>query len=262
MKKNNEGSLVKITANFGELKDHGQQLGDRYKPMAPELSLPQLTTQQTEANEMVKQMITAERNWKSAAVDRRIIFEPFKKLCTRIVRAMKAMGIDKETMAQARSIVRKIRGTRTGKPRKKKGEKAPEEQIQQAENGAATPESEVAKTISVAQTGYVELVNHFSELLELLADIEIYKPNEADLALDSLVKLRDEMREHNTAASWAGTAYVHTLMKRNIIFYTGKNSVCVIALRVKDYIMSVYGARSPESSKVGKLQFRNPMISK
>jgi hypothetical protein len=155
---------------------------------------------------------------------------------------LEAAGVSKDTLKDAKTINNKLTGKRS---------KAPAKPAPSPDGSAAA-----AKTISVSQLSYDSQIDTFSRLIELLGTEPLYKPNEPELQVPNLSDLLSGFRELNTATITAYTAYSNKIIERNNLLYTEETGLVPLAINVKKYVKSVFGATSPQYKQVSALEFK------
>jgi hypothetical protein len=170
-----------------------------------------------------------------------------KKYSTRILNALEATDATKQTINDAKAINRKLQGKRadTTKP----------------VTPATTNNSEVSATaevkqISVSQQDYDSLIDNFAKLVVCLSAEPLYIPNETDLKVTGLNTSLTSYRTLNTAVINASVPYQNALIARDFALYQDNSGLVDIAMEVKKYVKSVFGATSPQYKQVSKLEFR------
>jgi hypothetical protein len=246
MSSTSETGHAKNVANFEDLISFCTGYGTAYNPSKASIKLPALNTLFTSAKTVLQTVKSNKTTLDNATNVREIGFEPFKKLCTRIVNALEATDASKQTVNDAKTINRKIQGKRADKiilP--------------------PPPTDPTAKVIednhiSVSQQSFDNLIDHFTKLIQLVSAEPLYNPNETDLKVVQLNTLLTSLKASNTAVITATTGHSNALISRNDMFYKKDVGLVDIALEVKKYVKSVFGATSPQYKQVSKLKFTSP----
>jgi len=97
---------------------------------------------------------------------------------------------------------------------------------------------------------------NLSKLLQLITTIEAYNPNTEDLKLENLTIYQTSLVNATQAVNQTEAELNTALIARNTIIYKDSSGLHDIALNVKKYVKSVYGASAPEYKKVSKIEFR------
>jgi len=88
------------------------------------------------------------------------------------------------------------------------------------------------------------------KLIQLLASLTGYAPNETDLKVATLTTLLADMRNKNTGAINALTPLSNARIVRNTILYATGTGLVDTAGEVKKYLKSVFDATSPQYKQV------------
>jgi hypothetical protein len=239
---------AKNVATFEKLISSVTGYGSTYNPSKTALTLASLQTLYTNANVANSTLTSATTANKLAAGARDAAFKPFSNLITRISNALKATDAPKQTIENAKTLVRKLRGGRARK-------KLTDEEIQAlAEQGIET------KEISISHMSFDNRIENFDSLIDLLSSTAEYTPNETELQVESLTTHSTELKTLNSAAINTATQYSNALIARNQLFYAPNTGLVDVALATKAYIKSVFGASSPQYKLVAKLTFKRYKI--
>jgi len=244
MASTSETGHAKNVANFEDLISFCNGYGSTYNPSKAILQIPNLTTLHSNAQVSIAKVNTAKTAFINATNARQAAFEPLKKLCTRIVNALDATDATDKLVKDAKTINNKIQGKRSGEKPKPKTI---------SENEAAED-----KSISVSQQSFDSLIENFSKLIELVSSEPTYTPNETELQISSLQTKLGDLKTTNTAVVNSYTNYSNSRITRNSILYGQTTGLVDIALEVKKYVKSVFGATSPQFKQVSKLEFKRP----
>ena len=99
-------------------------------------------------------------------------------------------------------------------------------------------------------------IDNFEKLIEL-ADVEpVYNPNEEPLKIVNLTNYKNELETINTAVKTAYIPYKTAMQNRDIKLYAPQTGIVDTAQTVKNYVKSVFGARSPQYKQISKLVFK------
>ncbi|MFA6925341.1 MAG: hypothetical protein WC223_13930 [Bacteroidales bacterium] len=230
-------------ANFEDLISFCTGYGTTYNPSNIALKITSLNTLFTSAKNSLAAINTMLPPWKNAVNARKITFLPLSKLTTRIINALDASNVTRQSVADAKTYARKIQGKRAS------------EKLPTVIDNPATLENESHKSISASQMGFDDRIENFDKLIQFLSSQTTYTPNEADLKITALTTLIADMRNKNTAAINAYTPLSNTRITRNNIINTTGTGLVDIAEEVKKYVKSVFGATSPQYKQVSGLKF-------
>lgn len=237
MSSTSERSHAKNVANFEAEISFCKAYGDAYKPSKESLSLEALNKLLSQSRTALEEVTNPKNAYDIAVNERKIAFADLKPTATRIVNALDVTDASDELVADAKSINKKIQGKRSS---------------------AKPDEDEEKKAISTSQQSYDSLVEHFSKLIDLIASEKSYAPNEKELTIDALKKHMEQLRKANSNVINAYTVYSNAMISRDKVFYTKDTGLVDIALEVKKYVKSVFGATSPEFKQISGLEFSRP----
>ena len=238
-----ETGHAKNVANFETLNSFCTGYGASYNPSKTSIKLTALTALYTSAQNSLRTVNTAFAVWSKATDAREIIFDPLNKLTTRIMNALKASGVPKQTVDGAETFARKIQGRRASP---KDAAPAPD---------PAAPAEDTSTNISVSQMSFDNRVSNMGKLVELLTGEPSYTPNETELTTASLTTLLANMTSSNTAVKDAYTPLSNARIDRDKILYKDETGLVDIAGSVKVYVKSAFGALSPQYKQISSLKF-------
>lgn len=245
MASTSETGHAKNVANFEDLISFCTGYGATYNPVKAGIKLPALNTLRTTAQAALVNVTNANTAFINVTNTRIIAFDSLKTLATRIVNALAATDASDELMDDAKTINRKIQGSRKGKTTTQP------QPLAEAE----TPPAE--KQISVSQQSYDNLIENFEKLIHLVASEPTYAPNETELQVATLTALALDLRTKNTAVINATTDLSNARIARNKTLYQETTGLVPIAAEVKKYIKSVFGATSAQYKQVSGIKFTN-----
>lgn len=241
-----ETGHAKNVANFQDLISFTTGYGAAYNPANPAIALAALNAKHTAATADLTAVNTALAAWVTAVNAREALFEPFSRFVTRVMNAVQASAVPPEVIADVRTIVRKLTGSRA-KPA--------------IADDPATPEDESQASHSASQMSFDSRIENFDKLIQLLAAQAAYTPNEPDLqatGLTGLPVLHASMQAANLAVVNAYTALSNARIARDKELYQPTTGLVDLAFAVKNYVKSLFGAASPEFQQLSALQFTRP----
>jgi len=240
-----ETGHAKNVATFEDLISFCTGYGATYNPSKAALKLPALTTQLTGANAALQAVKVAKTAYDNATNARELAFKPLKSLATKIVNGLAATEATQQTVNDVKSTNMKIQGRRA---------KAVEKPTAAAVAAGAVP----AKTASTSQQSYDKLIDHFAQLIATLTAEPKYIPNENELKVATLNTMLTDLRAKNTAAISATTALSNARIARDKALYAETTGMVDIAQDAKQYVKSLFGAKSPQYKQVSGLKFNRP----
>ena len=210
-----------------------------YNPPVDNLKVTNLTVLYSTASAKISEVEEKRNANKNAITIRQSAFENLKSTCTKIINHLEILGLPQGTIDQAKSLNRVIQGGQ------KKTTTPPEEG------------KEIPKTISTSRQSYTQQTENFGILLQLLATIPTYAPNEDDLKLVNLNTYKDTLVSSTQAVDQTEAELNLKLIERDNILYADGTGLYSIAQNVKKYVKSIYGATSPEYANVSDIEFTN-----
>ena len=174
---------------------------------------------------------------KNAIALRQSTFENLKPISTKIINLLSILGLSDGTLDQAKSLNRIIQGGQ------KKATTPPEE-------GKEAP-----KTVSTSRQSYTQQAENFGILLQLLATIPAYNPNEDELKLTNLTVFQTSLVNSTQAVDQTEAELNNKLIERDQLLYADGTGLYTVAQNIKKYVKSLYGATSPEYTNVSGIEF-------
>lgn len=240
-KRTNKSSLsetghVKNVANFQTEIAFCIGYGADYNPVNPLLEIIKLESKFDSGKNTLKTVKDTKEPYDSQVGIRQTLFKPLRPLTTKVYNALIAANAPETVIKDARTIIRKLTGKRAG----------------------GTTGDTGQNKISVSQQSFDRLIDHFEELIVLAQTEGKYNPNETELKIDTLKTVLDALTASNKAVKDAYVPYSRAMIKRDKELYDAENGLVTIALEIKNYIKSVFGATSPEYKQLSRLKFTRP----
>lgn len=245
MANQSETGHAKNVANFETLISIVSGFGAAYNPSKSAIKTTALTSLSTSAKTVMNQVNTAEGQYKIAVANRDVAFEPLSKLATRIINALRASDVSEQIIASAESLIRKLQGKRAT-PKKTEEEKA-----------ALLAEGTTVKEVSSSQMSFDNRLDSLDKVVNFLSNIPEYTPNEEELQIITLAALYTSLSALNVAAVQAETALNNMRMSRNELLYKTGTGMVDVALSVKTYVKSLFGATSAQYKQLSALTFKD-----
>ena len=246
MASTSETGHAKNVANFDELISFVTGYRESYNPSKATIKLDALKALSDHAKTSINAVSSMEPAYKSAVAAREVVFIPLSKLTTRIMNSIKATDTTVQVDENARTLVRKIQGVRAT------AKKTEDEKKALAEKGKEVVE------ISTSQMSYDNRLDNFFKLIQLLSSVPEYNPNETELKIEHLNTILDDLKAKNAAVVESYIPLSNARISRNNLLYKENTGLYDVALDVKNYIKSVFGATSPQYKQVSKIKFTAP----
>lgn len=246
MTNTSETGHAKNVTNLESLITSIIALETSYNPSRDSIKLPALQALLTASTESLNAVNIAQAAYSNAVAARKVAFEPFSKLITRVMNSLKASGASTQVVQSARTIVRKLQGRRASA------------KITEEEKKALEAEGKEVNQISASQMSFDNRIENFDRLIMLLSSIPLYNPNEAELKVEALKALHNQLKEKNSEVILPIVQLSNSRMTRNKILYSENTGLVDVALDSKTYIKSIFGATSPQYKQISKLRFIRP----
>ena len=262
MSSQSEVGHSKNVANLEDLISYIISYGAAYNPSANNIKLSALQTLLTNAKTAISNTTSTFTNYKNATNAREIGFDNIRKLSTRVVNLLDAGGAAEQTVKDAKTIDRKMRGAKV-----KKFKAGPEGSdtptIPNTPGGTLPPLGGVGgglpvpedRSISTSQQSYDSLLQHLSGMIQLVSTEPTYAPNEADLKVTALNTYLTSLQTKNTTVINATTAWSNARIARNNLLYNPTTGLVKISVEVKKYVKALFGATSPQYKQLTALRF-------
>ena len=246
MTNTSETGHAKNVTNLESLITSIIALETSYNPSRDSIKLPALQALLTASKESLNAVNIAQATYSNAVAARKVAFEPFGKLITRVMNSLKASGTSTPVVQSARTIVRKLQGRRASA------------KITEEEKKALEAEGKEVNQISASQMSFDNRIENFDRLIMLLSSIPLYNPNEEELKVETLKALHNQLKEKNSEVILPIVQLSNSRMTRNKILYSENTGLVDVALDSKTYIKSIFGATSPQYKQISKLRFIRP----
>ena len=172
-----------------------------YEPPVDNLKVTNLQTLYITASTKLSEVEDKRNVNKNAITLRQSAFENLKSTSTKIINHLEILGLPQGTIDQAKSLNRVIQGGQ------KKSTTPPDE------NGNPTP------TVSTSRQSYTQQAENFGILLQLLATIPSYAPNEDDLKLVNLNDYKDSLVSSTQSVDQTEAEFNTKLIERENLLY-------------------------------------------
>jgi hypothetical protein len=227
-------------ANFETIIAFCSGYNTAYNPSNPNIKLVALNNTLNTSRAAIQTVLNEVTLYNNAINERQVVFAGLKPLATRLVNALQVGNPSKATIEDAKGFNRKIQGARA----------------QKADPNPA-PDT---KTVSSSQQSFNQQIEHLSKLVSLLQAETSYAPNEVELQTATLTTLITNMRTANTNVTNAYTSISNARITRNKILYDPNTGLYTTVLDIKQYVKSVFGAKSPEYKQISSIKFTSKEI--
>lgn len=215
--------------------------GETYSPGSPNLRVESMLELLNQARDAMRQVSLSKTGHESATNDREVMFEEIKQITSRILAGLKSSGVLPQTIADARAMVRKIKG-------RVKAEKP--EAVNNAEQ--KTP---VIRRPRVTGSDYDSVVYHFDKLIAILASESKYAPGSNALNVETLQQKASELRAANQKVVDTANALYMARSVRNALLYSSAQSIYRTAQAVKQQLKAIFGYNSDAVQAASRIVF-------
>jgi hypothetical protein len=233
------GHAVNI-ANFKKIIDRCTEFLTNYNPPNADITVANMTAKWTAVDTLHNDYLAGLDDTKLPINDREILFEQLDRTVVRTRNLYECTKASSQSKKDAKGFVRKIVGSNV--------------KIPKLENDVPDP-----NYVSNSQQSYVKKVDNLSQLVNLYKTDANYIPNETDLTIASLDTLLANLRAANLNVGQLVSHAITLRTDRNHGLYDVDTGVIDISLACKKYVMSLYGAKSPEAKSVTGIYLKRIM---
>ena len=244
MKTNNESGHEQNVTNLELILTIISTVGEAYNPSKSTITIPGLTEILKKGKLEIVAVNKAEIDYKNALAARLNVFEGFYNYVTRIINALELTDIAAPSLAQAKALVRDLRGKRAVK-------KLTDEEV-----AAEKEKGNIINQVTVHNASFISKIENLSKLVVFIESIPDYAPNETDLKLESIKTRLEDLKAANAAFVAADAALGAARLSRNEVLYGENTGLIDTALDVKLYTKSLFGANSPQYKQISSIAFK------
>jgi hypothetical protein len=238
-------STIKTVDAYSRLVGLCTGFGGKYNPGQQNLKLKAMRALLEKAQSSLQDVKSKTNAYKHITNERELAFADVDQLASQITFTLKAAGVPKQTLDDARYYFRLI-----GRRLKSR-----------APVPAVEGEEQPLRARRFTQGSYVARANNLGKLVDLVSTLPEYVPNEEELQTEQLQAKVDRLHELNKAVALAKAARSQAISHRNKVLYDDVDSMVDNASRVKSYVRVVYGHDSDEMKLVVNLSFTKPYRS-
>jgi hypothetical protein len=239
----NQAGHEQNVVNLGLMISRVNAFQAGYVPSRVDFTIPNLVGLKTSGETVINSWILAEDVQKNSISARTLVFIDFDGIVTRSINALRISGASEKTIEQAEAIVRELRSEKaSGGPTKE-------------EIAAAKAKGEELKHNVLHNSTFDSKVENFKKYVQFVGLEPAYNPNEADITITALNNKLLAIKTANENFNNTESALNVARMARNTVLYTKNTGLVDIALGVKLYVKSAFGATSPEYKSISDIQF-------
>ena len=223
--------------------------GIRYNPSAVNLTIDALLLIEIEANKILAEEKLARTNFLNDVDVRRLHFAEYKELVKRAINELSTCGASISTISDVNEIQKKIDGIRENPVKKT-----------EIPAGNIGTSSIIIKKIVFGQQGFINQVNNFEDILQLLKQESSYDPSENVLKTNHLQETINQLIHYNNDVINSEIILDNLKIIRSNYFYAPETGMVTTAFNVRKYIKATFGTSSNQFKLVNKLKFINIKI--
>jgi len=114
----------------------------------------------------------------------------------------------------------------------------------------------VTKSYNSSKQDIDSKLTYLETIIKQLATIPSYTPNEANLKVDYITTIYNDMREKRTIEETAKTAHNNAIIATDKLMYSDDTGIIDLFTNAKTYVKSLYGASSPQYKALTHLKFK------
>jgi len=217
---------------------------EEFKPGQQKLQKSAMVILLTQAQNSVSKVRLAVSDYQDAIDHRAVGFSGLGLLTTRVVSALSACGALPQTVAHARAMKRKLSGYPAIKPA-----------VAAPASAEVTPPPIEGATRRARGQDYRSITDYLDQMIDTLATVPGYQPEETDLQVASLRSKLEELRTLNRVVDRSSEQLRVARSERDALMYNGDNSVYQVGKLAKDYVKSIYGYKGATNVAVRKISF-------
>lgn len=239
MASTSETGHAKNVANFQDLISFVTGYGAPYNPTKTILKLPNLILQHATGQADIAKVVTDNTAYNNKVNERFTEFSTVKSLGTRLINALDATDASPEKMKDAKGFNRKLQGKRAA-----------------AGSGLVDVAAPAPTTISSSQQSYDQQIQHLAGINSVLISESSYSPNENELKTATVIAKINTLTAKNSQVADSYTTISNSRIKRDKTIYAKETGIVDVALEVKKYAKSLFGASSPEYAQISNIEFK------
>jgi hypothetical protein len=245
----NSMSHVKNVEAFEKLLGICTGYGEQYNPGQPNLRVENLSAIFNRARTALLNVSVAKTNFENATNSREVAFKEIRDLAIRILAELKSTDALRQTVDDARGMVRKIKGYAS---------------IDRAAIGSTKAKQQgeppTPARNRVSGTDFGSVAFHFEKLLQTMVTEPLYQPAAPELQVQSLQDKLISLYQKNTSAIEASAELGKVRRERNSVLYTAKGNMHSIAMAVKQQAKALFGNKSEATRAASRVRFTKSKI--
>ena len=218
--------------------------GETYNPSKATIKIPALESLIAEGEHSLDLVLNLEVANKNAIDARTVAYKLLGLTLASINNLVKASDTSNEVRTYVSASVRTIRGI-----------KLKSKKIVSAKTEANGDVAETAVVVA-HNMGYDIRLDNYNKLIQYLATVPNYNPNEPQLTVEGLTASYNDMKSKNLEVVNTDVQLTRARISRKAVFYTPSTGLAIAGSEAKNYIKAVFGVKSTEYKQVAKLKFK------
>ena len=239
MASSSEVGHAKNITNFQTLITFVTGYGAIYNPTKSKLQLANLIAKHASGQTDIGTVLTDNTSYNNKVNERFAEFSDVKSLSTRLTNAIETTDASPEKIKDAKGFNRKMQGKRAS-----------------TISAPVDPNTPAPNTISSSQQSYDQQIQHLAGLNSVLLSETSYAPNETILQTATVTAKINTLTTKNNEVATAYTQVSNSRIQRDKTIYSKEDGIVDIALEVKKYVKSLFGATSPEYAQISGIEFK------
>ena len=197
----------------------------------------------------MKSVSDAQTNFENATNGREVVAKEVSKLASRVLAELKSSGAMSQTVDDARTMVRKIKGSASTP--------VPQPAAAEVKSVATMPPASRSRSGGKDYEGFA---HSFEKLIQTLSNEPLYQPVEPELQVAGLQNTLALLRNGNTNVAGTNGVLKKARRDRNAVLYTDKYSLYKTALAVKQRAKAAFGYNSEAAYDANHIRFTKPKM--
>ncbi len=216
--------------------------GSKFNPAQEKLRMENMYQLLASGQGVLQNWSAAKTEHNNAGNTREVSYKGLGKLAVRIVGELKASPVLEQTVNDAKSALRLIKGHRAAS--------------QVKETAAATDATEVpVRKRKAGGRDYATVAQNFQQLVHTVAAEPGYQPETSNLMVGALNDKIQELRSNNSKVVQTWSSLNEARKKRDEVLYDQEKGLVSIAKAVKQKVKAIFGSTSTEYKQIAHIRF-------
>jgi len=217
--------------------------GSKYNPAQEKLRMENMYQLLASGQGALQNWSAAKTEHNNAGNTREVSYKGLGKLGVRIVGELKASTVLEQTVNDAMSALRLIRGQRA------------KSQAPETTTAATDPAEVTARKRRAKGRDFASMAQNFQQLVHTVAAEPAYLPEAADLMVEALNGKLQDLRSNNSKLIQAWGSLNEARKKRDEVLYDENTGLVSIAKAAKQKVKAIFGTTSTEYQQIAHIRF-------